>query len=410
MQKENSWKKYPVLFSLYIAQSVPMSFFSTVIPVIMRQENFSLESIGLLQLVKLPWIIKFLWAPFIDSTARTSGALKKWIILSECFYAVVIISIAFLDLQTDFSLIVLLMVVAFTASATQDIATDAFAIMVLKKKERGFGNSMQAAGSFIGALIGTGVLLIAYTYFGWSVFLYMLAGFVLIALLPLQFYRKKYTIEAGSEKRISPLEIIRYFQVPGIWKRNLLLMLYYSGFIGILTMLKPWLVDLGYSIKQIGLMSGIVGTSVATVCALLAGWVIKRAGRKNTLMIFLGLSTSTGFFFWNLAAGIPSLTAIYIGICLLWGAYGASSVIIYTTSMDTVRPGKAATDFTIQIVITHLSSMIVAVVSGKIAGAIGYRGLFGIETILGACTFLLVWLILSNNIQHAHLKEATGKI
>jgi len=54
--KEKTWLKFPVLFSLYIAQSIPMSFFSTVIPVIMRQEKYSLESIGLLQLVKLPWI------------------------------------------------------------------------------------------------------------------------------------------------------------------------------------------------------------------------------------------------------------------------------------------------------------------------------------------------------------------
>ena len=40
--------KMATFFLLYIAQSVPMSFFSTVIPVIMRQEQFSLASIGLL--------------------------------------------------------------------------------------------------------------------------------------------------------------------------------------------------------------------------------------------------------------------------------------------------------------------------------------------------------------------------
>ncbi|MBE0653957.1 MAG: MFS transporter, partial [Bacteroidales bacterium] len=53
-------KKYGTLLSLYLAQSIPMSFFSTVVPVIMRQENYSLESIGYLQLIKLPWILKFL--------------------------------------------------------------------------------------------------------------------------------------------------------------------------------------------------------------------------------------------------------------------------------------------------------------------------------------------------------------
>ena len=62
---DKNWPKFPVLFSLYIAQSIPMSFFSTVVPIIMRQENFSLSSIGMLQLVKLPWLLKFLWAPIV---------------------------------------------------------------------------------------------------------------------------------------------------------------------------------------------------------------------------------------------------------------------------------------------------------------------------------------------------------
>lgn len=55
-------KKYNLatFFCLYIAQNIPMSFFSTVIPVMMRQEEFSLSSIGMLQLMKLPWILKFL--------------------------------------------------------------------------------------------------------------------------------------------------------------------------------------------------------------------------------------------------------------------------------------------------------------------------------------------------------------
>ena len=42
----NDIRKYGTLLSLYLAQSIPMSFFSTVVPVIMREENYSLESIG----------------------------------------------------------------------------------------------------------------------------------------------------------------------------------------------------------------------------------------------------------------------------------------------------------------------------------------------------------------------------
>ncbi len=88
---EKNWHKFPLLFSLYIAQSIPMSFFSTVVPVIMRQENYSLSSIGLLQLIKLPWTLKFLWAPMVVNKARTPKDLKRLIFISEAFYALVIL-------------------------------------------------------------------------------------------------------------------------------------------------------------------------------------------------------------------------------------------------------------------------------------------------------------------------------
>ena len=76
-------QKYGILLSLYLAQSIPMSFFSTVLPVIMRIEEYSLSSIGLIQLIKIPWIVKFLWGPIVDHNARDNMHYRKWIIGSD---------------------------------------------------------------------------------------------------------------------------------------------------------------------------------------------------------------------------------------------------------------------------------------------------------------------------------------
>jgi predicted MFS family arabinose efflux permease len=382
--------KFPVLFSLYIAQSIPMSFFSTVVPVIMRQEKYSLESIGLLQLVKLPWILKFLWAPLIDSRAKTSRQLRHWILFSELFYAVVILSIGLFDLQTDFRLIVVLMVVAFVASATQDIAVDIFAILALKPSERSIGNSMQSAGSFVGTLFGTGVLLIAYYYFGWTNLLVMLALFVGFAVIPVLLYRNPVQIEAESKQRISLREIWLFFAEKGKHKRVLILIFYYSGIIGILALLKPYLVDLGYNVKQIGFMSGIFGTSVAVLSSLAGGFIVKKTGRRPAMYMFLTMSLIAAAWFSIISGSTPSLPALYLGIGLLWGAYGLSTVAIYTTSMDLVRKGREGTDFTVQIVITHLSSLMIAVFSGKLGDMIGYRNVFLTEAMLCLFTFIIL--------------------
>jgi predicted MFS family arabinose efflux permease len=391
--KEKTWFKFPVLFSLYIAQSIPMSFFSTVIPVIMRQEKYSLESIGLLQLVKLPWILKFLWAPLIDNNSRTSGRLRSMIIISEIFYALVILSIGLFDLQTDFKLIILLMILAFIASATQDIAVDIFAILQLDPSERSLGNSMQSAGSFVGSLFGTGVLLIAYYYFGWTNLLIMLSAFVVFAIVPMLLYRRPVEIDPEVHKNVSLADIYRFFAMKGKHKRVLILVFAYSGIIGILTMLKPYLVDLGYNVKQIGFMSGIFGTSTGALSALAGGFIIRKAGRKLSMYIFLLVALMAASWFWFLSLSVPSVYSLYFGIGLLWGSYGLLSVGIYTTSMDIVRKGREGTDFTIQIVITHLSSLIIAVTSGKIGDMIGYTGLFGLEILL--CLFTMAIFIYS---------------
>lgn len=385
--------KFPTLFSLYIAQSIPMSFFSTVVPVIMRQENYSLESIGLLQLVKLPWTLKFLWAPLVDNNAKDRKQLRRWIILSELFYAFVILSISLFSLQTDFKLIVILMIVAFVASATQDIATDIFAIRVLRKEEKAMGNGVQSAGSFIGSLFGTGVLLLAYHYLGWQYLLWILAAFVIFAIAPLLIYKPESDLLVTGKMKVRLIDILSFFKEKTARWRVLVLIFYYSGLIGILAMLKPYMVDLGYSVKEIGFMSGIVGTAVAASFAFLGGFIVKHIGRKPAIYVFALINVSVGIFFYLISMHTPSLLEMYAGICLLWGAYGLSTVIIYTTSMDAVRPNSAGTDFTVQIVITHLSSMLIAIFSGKLGDMIGYQGLFGIEILMSVLSVSLLFFV-----------------
>lgn len=390
MNKEKV-RKLSTLMSLYIAQSIPMSFFSTVVPVIMRQEQYSLQSIGLLQLIKLPWILKFLWAPLVDNTSKNTRDYKRWIIYSEIFYAIVIICTGFFSLQTDFKLILFFMVLAFIGSATQDIATDAFAILSLKKEERGIGNSIQSSGSFIGTLVGSGVMLIIYHYFGWQYLLMALGVFVMLATAPVCTYKKLEEKKPESTK-VSMKDIKLFFTQKGIGRRILVLSFFYSGIIGILAMLKPFLVDLGYNVKEIGFMAGIYGTAVGAVSTFVASYLIKRKKIIGSAFILNIFMIATAIYFLTLTYASPSILALYIGITLLWSCYGMATVVVYTSSMNAVREGREGTDFTIQIVLTHLSSMIIAIGSGKIGHNFGYNGLFSFEIGMGVLSLIILTL------------------
>ena len=209
-------EKLFTFFCLYIAQSIPMSFFSTVIPVIMRQQNFSLESIGMLQLLKLPWILKFLWSPAVDRSTFRIGDFKRWIFSSELIYASIIFAVSFLDFQTTPYLIIGLVVLSFIASATQDIATDSLAVLSFSKKDKSLANSMQSMGNFAGAMIGGGILLLLYHKFGWGNLLPFLAVFVIIALIPLIFFKRgnnQVIIKAKQEKKPTPDDLLGFFKI-----------------------------------------------------------------------------------------------------------------------------------------------------------------------------------------------------
>lgn len=110
-------------FSLYIAQAVPMSF-SSGTAYVMRQD-YSLTAIALIKLIKIPWIVSFYGLHWSIGIPREVMDYKRWIVVSEILYALIILVVALLRLDTTPLLVMGLIMLAFVMSATQDIAADA---------------------------------------------------------------------------------------------------------------------------------------------------------------------------------------------------------------------------------------------------------------------------------------------
>jgi predicted MFS family arabinose efflux permease len=342
--------------------------------------------------------MKFLWSPVIDRYSTTVNDYKRWIFSSELVYALIIFAVAFLNVTANFSTILTLIIISFVASATQDIATDALAVLSFKKRDKSMVNSMQAMGSFGGAMIGGGVLLLLFKQIGWNSLLPCLALFVIVALLPL-FFNKGLVIKPKTEKtpRASMRDILHFFTQPGIGKQIGFLLLYYSAMIGTLAMMRPYLVDLGYDMKEIGKMSGFFGTATGLLASFGAGFIIRKLGRYHSRILFALFIVFTTFYFYFISRNPhPDILLLYIGILLLWGSYGMATVAVYTLAMDCVRPGREGTDFTIQTVIAQFSGICIAALSGHVADKTGYSGLFLFEFGL-ACVSLIYVLVAFRN-------------
>lgn len=390
----------PMFFCLYIAQSIPSSFFATALQVMMREANYSLATIGLLQLVKLPWVVKFLWSPLVDRHCLTGRDFRRCIVVSEIVYAIFIILAGHLNVTDNLYLIIFMVMLSLVASATQDIATDALAILMHRGRDKSMVNSMQSMGSFGGALIGSGVLLLVLHRFGWHAVTPFLGVFVLLMLIPLLRRKDLNIAQKDVRQRARLTDFASFFIQRGIWRQIGFLLLYYASIIGILSMMRPWLVDLGYSMKEIGVMSGIIGTSSAFCASFGAGFIVRRIGIFTARILFACFILLTTLYFLGLVMlGTPTTAMLYGGIVLMWMSYGMATIVVYTSAMECVRPGREGTDFTVQTVLTHLSGIIMAGLSGAVADHFGYHGLFLAEVIIASIS--LVYIILLFRKPHA---------
>jgi MFS-type transporter involved in bile tolerance (Atg22 family) len=108
------------------------------------------------------------------------------------------------------------------------------------------------------------------------------------------------------------------------------LFLSYSGLVGTLAMLKPYLVDLGYEMKAIGLMFGIVGTSVGALSSFAAGFIVRRIGRQASRVLFAAVIFITAVFFYVHYLVKPDNLCAICRDSSDWGSYGMATIVVYT--------------------------------------------------------------------------------
>ena len=389
--------KWLLLASLYVAQFLPVAFFGQTIPVFLRQQGVSLELIGLTSLLGLPWMLKVLWSPLIDRYGWTKwGHYKFWIVLMQSLMVITIAICAFLDLQTSFTLLLVGMLLAIAFAATQDIATDALAIELLQPSERGFGNSIQVAGGYLGGIFGGGVILILLDAWGWTRSLLAIALAILLLIFPVLFHQENVT-SPKTERQLSRSALGEFFRQPGIVRWIIILVVYMMGITVASTLSRPLLVDLGMSMKDIGLMNSIVSFGGGFTGSILGEFLIKPLGRKWGLIVF-GILMAVAIALWIFPTiGFTSLPVLYLVATGLHFTYSMACIPMFAIAMDNSRQGNAGFDYTLQATIIFIGSMVAGSFSGFIAEAFSYFGAFAIAALLCLFGVLLAVILLERH-------------
>lgn len=378
--------KLGLLLALYFSQGLPYGLFSQALPAWMREQGRSLTEIGLANLLALPWALKFLWAPALD---RARGV--RAILALQLLAAGLLGSIAFLD-PTALPLVMAAVLLANLLAATQDIATDGLAVRLLAFGERGLGNGVQVAGYRLGMVVGGGALLVAFDAIGWAWTYAVAAALLLAATVPV--LRARVAV-AGAEAP-GTLEAPRAMDaMPHAWARRpgaarwlLLLVTYKLGDALGTSMVRPFLVDQGLSIGEIGALLGTLGSVAGLVGALLGGWAAGRVRRRTALAIFAA-GQALGLGLWTVAA-VHGRAWFLPAVAVEHLLSGMGTATLFAAMMDASRREAAATDYTVQASAVVIATGLAAVASGVMCDALGYAAHFGVSAVLCALAIVVV--------------------
>jgi len=374
MSKNLTKQHIVMLFSLYSTQYLGLAFFTEAFIGILRQNGISLESLGLVYMLGLFWVIRFLWAPFIDSISfgKKFGHYRGWIIIFQSFMVVVLFLSSVFDILNNMSIVIGLSVLFAFFSASQNIALDALVFKTVSLKHRPVANALKTSGGMIGMIVGGGVGLILYTYIGWQNTILLLALLTAFALLQVFFYKEPTKEKDNSETKIDFKQYIHFWKGKRRKEWLLFLIIYNVAISSAFGLITPMLVDLNWSLDKIGLYVHIIGYGIGVLASFGASWVIDQLGKRKVLIIAAIGQIIGILLLLPLNHGYDDTLLVMIVIGFIFSFYTPSAVVMSTLMMDESSEKTPAAQFAIQHSLAMFSSIVFTGVAVSLSGVFGY--------------------------------------
>ncbi|GGU57990.1 MFS transporter [Streptomyces daghestanicus] len=153
-------------------------------------------------------------------------------------------------------------------------------------------------------------------------------------------------------------------------------------------LIPPLLVDRGWPLGRIGLLTVLLGGAAGIAGASVTGRLVARLGRGRVLLMgCAGQLAATGVLL-AVAVGAQGAVAA-VAVAALGLARGALNTVIFTVFMDFCRPATAGTDFTLLSAWGFAVAVAAQSAGPPLAGAVGYGAAVAVAGMMTAVA--LVW-------------------
>ena len=383
---------------LGFSSGLPFYVIESLIPVWLADRGIELSTIGALAFLSLPYSLKFLWAPLLDRYAPAGlGRRRAWALGCQ---AVLLAAIAAIGLcapeRTLLPLIALCFVVAL-ASATQDVALDAYRREILEDAELGLGSSLFVQAYRVSILVpGSLGLVLSESGVSWALVFAVVAGGMTVGL-GTSLLMPEPRVETRPSRTllddvVASLE--EFASRAGDGGRQALtilafIVLYKLGDVMATTLIKPIYLELGFSKGEIA-QAVPVGTAAAIVGSLFGGLVMLRLGINRALWVFGVVQMASILGFAVLASSAPDLRLLmgvvtfeYLGVGL-----GTAAFVAFIARETDRR--FTATQFALFTSVAALPRTGMRATAGVLVESVGYVPFFLICTLLAIPGMLLL--------------------
>ncbi|MGE5894482.1 MAG: MFS transporter [bacterium] len=394
----NPWSFVP---SLYFAEGLPYVIVNTVSVILYKKMGIDNAAIAFwTSWLYLPWVIKMFWGPLVDMY----GTKRRWVLVTQALMALCMFFAAYAVSKPVFFFFSLAaLVVAAFISATYDIATDGFYMLVLSGKEQAMFVGLRSGFYRLAMIFGSGILVLLAGMietstgnipFSWTValgitgILFFLAFLYHTFVLPFPSSDSRH-LTAQRTGSISFQTIVSaYFRQQRVGVLIAFILLYRLGEAMLLKLVTPFLLDahqaggLGLSTSQVGLAYGTVGIICLVLGGILGGWFIARYGLRRCVWPMVLAMHLPDLFFVYMAYTQPPVAFAYPLIALEQFGYGLGFTVFTVYLMYSADGQYKTSHFAISTGIMALGMMVPGFVSGWLQQQVGYTTFFVIVCFL----------------------------
>jgi PAT family beta-lactamase induction signal transducer AmpG len=398
----------------------------------LREAGVDRTTIGFLSWVGLAYAFKWAWAPLVDQLpipllTRAVGPRRSWLIASQLVIAAGLIGMAVSDPKSSLQQLVMFTLLVAFASATQDIALDAFRIESADVSMQAAMAASYQVGYRLAILVASaGALLIAaafdpseasYEHAPWTVTYLIMASFMAVGIVTVLFSSEPVHATPNNETRADTVQtdgasnnirvrIARWFYVAAInpfveftsrYRYHAILILALIGTYRISdivmgVMANPFYHDMGFTKDEIATVSKVYGVVMTLIGAGIGGILSLRIGVVRVLFLGAALSAATNLIFAWLAVRGHDLPGLIFAISAdnLSAGIATAAFIAYLSGLTNIK--YSATQYALFSSVMLLLPKFIAGWSGWMVDHYGYQAFFTGTAILGVPVLILVWL------------------